>query len=66
VSGAVLLAWIAIFTAPSVDAAEPARDAGAKADAADRLNHQQAALEGYAAGAAFQRRHRGGGRPVLA
>ena len=41
-SGAVLLAWIAIFTAPSVDAAEPARDAGAKADAADRLNHQQA------------------------
>jgi hypothetical protein len=43
-SGAVLLAWIAIFTAPSVDAAEPARDAGAKADAADRLNHQQAAL----------------------
>ena len=44
VSGAILLAWIAIFMAPSVNAAEPARDGGAKADVADRLNHQQAAL----------------------
>src|SRR4029077_10648245 len=44
VSGAVLVAWIAIFMAPSGNAAEPARNAGAKADVADRLNHQQAAL----------------------
>jgi hypothetical protein len=43
-SGAVLLAWIAIFMAPAVNAAEPAREAGAKGDVADRLNHQQVAV----------------------
>ena len=39
VSGAVLLAWIAVLMAPAVNAAEPARD-----NVADRLNHQQTAV----------------------
>jgi hypothetical protein len=43
-SGAVLLAWIAIFMAPAVNASEPAREAKAGVDAADRLNHGQLAL----------------------
>ena len=42
-SGAVLLAWIAIFMAPLANAAEPAREVGAQGDVANRLNHQQAA-----------------------
>jgi hypothetical protein len=38
-SGAVLLAWIAIFMVPAVNASEPARDG-----VADSLNHRQLAL----------------------
>jgi hypothetical protein len=38
-SGAVLLAWIAIFMTPAVNAGEPARDG-----VGDRLNHRQLAL----------------------
>jgi hypothetical protein len=43
-SFAVLVAWIAIFMMPAVNASEPAREAKAGADVADRLNHQQLAL----------------------
>lgn len=43
-SGAVLLAWIAIFMAPAVNASEPAREAKVAVDAANRLNHGQLAL----------------------
>jgi hypothetical protein len=42
-SGAVLLAWIAIFMAPPGNAAEPAREVGAQGHVADLLNHHQAA-----------------------
>jgi len=43
-SGAILLAWIAILMAPAVNASEPAREAKAGVDVADRLNHRQLAL----------------------
>jgi len=43
-SGAVLVAWIAIFMTTAVNASEPAREPKAGADVADRLNHQQLAL----------------------
>src|SRR5258708_26211238 len=43
-SGAVLVAWIAIFMTTAVNASEPAREAKAGADVADRLNNHQLAL----------------------
>jgi hypothetical protein len=42
-SGAVLLAWIAVSMAPAANAAEAAREVGARGNVADRLNHQQVA-----------------------